>query len=105
MMPPERRYVNTKCRMLHKYNHRQFSLLFNVCVVIRQRAMKIDDAVNFFGSKAEIARVLGLQPNAVYHWRKIPLAAQYQLTIASDNVLIPDLPADRRTDELAAAIK
>jgi hypothetical protein len=64
--------------------------------------MSIDDAVQFFGTKAEIARVLGIGGSAVWHWKKIPLATQYQLQIASDGVLVADLPADRRADVLAA---
>jgi hypothetical protein len=64
--------------------------------------VKIEEAVQFFGSKAEIARVLGLGGSAVWHWKKIPLMTQYQLQIASDGVLVADLPADRRADALAA---
>jgi hypothetical protein len=58
-------------------------------------------ALEFFGSKAEIARVLGITSPSVVEWFEaglIPEGRQYQLEIASGGALKADLPANRKLD-------
>ena len=57
-------------------------------------------ALNFFGSKAEIARVLGISPPSVIEWfdkGEIPDGRQYQIELATDGALRADQPANRKT--------
>jgi len=42
--------------------------------------VKTSDAIRFFGSKAELARALGIKRQAITSWRdRVPLARQYQI--------------------------
>lgn len=57
-------------------------------------------ALDFFGSKAEIARVLGISPPSVIEWfdkGEIPDGRQYQIELATDGALRADQPANRKT--------
>ena len=56
-------------------------------------------ALEFFKTKAEIARVLAVKPPSVAEWFDegvIPAGRQYQLQLASDGKLIADEPANRK---------
>lgn len=61
--------------------------------------MTPDDLLSFFGSKAEIARALGVKPPSVGEWfdsGEIPEVRQYQAEVATAGKLRADIPADRR---------
>jgi DNA-binding transcriptional regulator YdaS (Cro superfamily) len=58
--------------------------------------MNTHDAVKFFGSKAQIARILGISKQAVSNWRdKVPLRAALLLEQASYGKLIAERPVFR----------
>lgn len=58
--------------------------------------MKLSEAIAHFGSKAELARALGIEPQAVYQWptadnpEHIPEGRQYQIQALTDGVLKAD---------------
>lgn len=57
------------------------------------------DALKFFGSKAEMARALGVQPPSVSEWfenDEIPQGRQYQIELATRGKLKADEPALRK---------
>ncbi len=59
------------------------------------------EALAHFGSKAEIARVVGVQPPSVIEWfdnNEIPEGRQYQLELASNGLLRADKPANRKAE-------
>lgn len=63
------------------------------------RGMTPAQALEFFGTKVEIARVLGVQPPSVSEWFDddcIPEGRQYQLELATDGKLKADAPANRK---------
>jgi len=66
--------------------------------------MTPQEALSFFGSKAEIARVLGISPPSVIEWfdrAEIPEGRQYQIEIATDGALRADQPANRKAPAAA----
>lgn len=61
--------------------------------------MSPTEALDFFKTKAEIARVLGVKPPSVIEWFDagvIPDGRQYQLELASAGALKADQPANRK---------
>ncbi len=61
--------------------------------------MTLDDALKFFGTKAEMARALGVQPPSVSEWfdaGTIPEGRQYQIELATSGELKADRPALRK---------
>ena len=56
--------------------------------------MNIDDVVHAFGGTAEMAKVFGVVPSCVSHWRRrgVPPARHYQLykMMSARGVEIPD---------------
>jgi hypothetical protein len=63
--------------------------------------MSPSEALDFFKTKAEIARVLGVKPPSVIEWFDagvIPEGRQYQLELASCGALKADQPANRKTE-------
>lgn len=69
--------------------------------------MSPSEALAFFKTKAELARVLGVQPPSVSEWfdaECIPEGRQYQLELATGGALKADAPANRKASgEHAAA--
>ena len=50
--------------------------------------MKLSEAVAHFGTEAEMARQLGIRPQAVYQWGgKVPMARQYQIQLMTKGKL------------------
>lgn len=67
--------------------------------------MTPEEAREFFGTQANIARVLGIGSPSVCEWFEkgfIPEVRQYQLQIASRGKLKANLPADRTRLKSAA---
>lgn len=63
--------------------------------------MSPSQALEHFGTKAEIARVLGITPPSVIEWFDdgvIPDGRQYQLELATNGALKADHPANRKAD-------
>ena len=61
--------------------------------------MTPQQALDYFGSKAEIARVLEVTPPSVAEWFQagtIPEGRQYQLELATQGDLKADKPANRK---------
>jgi hypothetical protein len=61
--------------------------------------MTPDEALAFFKTKVEIARVIGAAPPSVSEWFEkgfIPEGRQYQLQLATKGALRADLPANRK---------
>ena len=61
--------------------------------------MTPDQALEHFGTKAEIARVLGIAPPSVIEWFDagvIPEGRQYQIELATNGTLKADKPANRK---------
>ena len=57
--------------------------------------------VNYFGSKAEIARALGIGNTAVTNWGDtVPIGRAYQLEVITDGAL--KAPRPRATPDTAA---
>lgn len=53
--------------------------------------MKLSEAVAIFGTEAELARKLGIKPQAVYQWGdKVPMRRQYQLQLLTKGKLKAD---------------
>lgn len=53
--------------------------------------MKLSEAVAHFGTEAEMARKLGIKPQAVYQWNgKVPMARQYQIQLMTKGKLKAD---------------
>lgn len=69
--------------------------------------MSPQQALEYFGTKAEIARVLGITAPSVVEWFDagvIPEGRQYQLELATGGALKADRPANRTaTSGLPAA--
>ena len=62
------------------------------------RRMTPNQALEHFGSQAEIARVCGIKQPSVAEWferGEIPEGRQYQLVLASGGTLTADRPANR----------
>jgi DNA-binding transcriptional regulator YdaS (Cro superfamily) len=58
-------------------------------------------AVNYFGSKAEIARVLGIGKTAVTNWGEtIPIGRAYQIEVITNGAL--KAPRPEKTPDSAA---
>lgn len=60
--------------------------------------MSPQQALEYFGTKAEIARVLGITAPSVVEWFDagvIPEGRQYQLELATGGALKADRPANR----------
>jgi hypothetical protein len=69
------------------------------------QAMKPNDILNHFGSKAEIARTLGVELPSVCEWfdkDRVPESRQYQIELATGRKLRASKPADRRPKKRAA---
>jgi len=50
--------------------------------------MKLSEAVAHFGTEAEMARKLGISPQAVYQWNgKVPMSRQYQIQLITKGKL------------------
>lgn len=61
--------------------------------------MKLDDAINFFGSKKKLADALSINRSAITNWGdEIPEARQYQIQILTKG----KLKADRKSENKAA---
>lgn len=61
--------------------------------------MTPDDLLEYFGTKAEIARAVGVEPPSLTDWfnsGKVPEVRQYQIEIATGGALRASKPADRR---------
>ena len=53
--------------------------------------MKLSEAVAIFGTEAELARKLGIKPQAVYQWGdKVPMRRQYQIQLMTKGKLKAD---------------
>lgn len=53
--------------------------------------MKLSEAIAHFGTEAEMARKLGIKPQAVYQWDgKVPMARQYQIQLMTKGKLKAD---------------
>ena len=52
--------------------------------------MKKQDAVNYFGTQAALARALGIGKASVNQWVEIPLDRQCQIEIVTDGALKAD---------------
>lgn len=53
--------------------------------------MKLSEAVAHFGTEAEMARKLGIKPQAVYQWGdKVPMRRQYQIQLMTKGKLKAD---------------
>lgn len=63
------------------------------------RNMKPQDLLEYFGTKADIARALGVKQSTVSEWfnfgAKVPDGRQYQVELATKGKLKSDLPALR----------
>ena len=73
---------------------------------LTMEAMTPDDLLKFFGTKAEIARALGIKLTSVCEWFDndfIPELRQYQVELVSKGRLRSDKPADRRSTKKRAA--
>jgi len=67
--------------------------------------MKPAEALEYFGSKAELARVCGVAPPSVIEWfdnDEIPEGRQYQIELATGGKLKADRPANRKADQLVS---
>jgi DNA-binding transcriptional regulator YdaS (Cro superfamily) len=68
--------------------------------------MSPEQAIKFFGTQAELARVLGVKQPSIAEWKEageIPEARQYQIELATNGELRADKPANRKSDVEAAA--
>lgn len=57
------------------------------------------DLLKHYGTKAEIARALGIEPASLTTWFKdgeVPEGRQYQIELATNGALRASKPADRR---------
>lgn len=64
--------------------------------------MKLSEAVAHFGTEAELARKLGIKPQAVYQWGdKVPMRRQYQIQLMTKGKLKAD--SDHPTASTSAA--
>ena len=62
--------------MTNEVNRRKFYFMENLNTV----RIRVDDAVRYFGSKAELARILGITPQALTIWGEyIPELRAYKL--------------------------
>jgi biotin operon repressor len=52
--------------------------------------MTTDDAVRYFGTKAELARQLGITRASVSGWREIPIDRQCQIEVITGGRLLAD---------------
>lgn len=62
--------------------------------------MTLDQAVEHFGSRAALARAVGVSPQAVQQWGetgRIPRGRQFQIEVITRG----ELKADRKADEAA----
>ena len=62
-------------------------------------AMTPNDLLEYFGSKAEIARAFGIEPPSITDWfstGEVPETRQYQAELATNGKLRAARPADRR---------
>ena len=58
--------------------------------------MTYDQAIAYFGTAAQMARMLGVKPPSVSEWKDgIPMGRQYQIEKATNGALVADLPALR----------
>lgn len=59
--------------------------------------MKLDDAINYFGSKKKLAEALSIGRSAITNWGdEIPEARQYQIQILTKGKLKADLKQDKK---------
>ncbi len=61
--------------------------------------MTPNDILEFFGTKSEIARALGIEVPSICEWfdkGKVPETRQYQIELATNGQLRASRPADRR---------
>ena len=61
--------------------------------------MTPNDLLEFFGTKAEIARACGVEPPSITDWfasGEVPETRQYQIELATNGQLRASKPADRR---------
>ena len=62
--------------------------------------MTPNDLLDYFGTKAEIALVGGVEPPSITDWfatGEVPEVRQYQFELATNGRLRASKPADRRT--------
>lgn len=51
--------------------------------------MKTDDAITFYGGRDKLAKALGIDRSATYHWGDtVPIGRQFQLQILTKGKLI-----------------
>lgn len=53
----------------------------SVSAITKSQYEALGDAIFKAGSKAKLARLLGISRSAVTHWRKLPMGRLYQLQI------------------------
>lgn len=55
------------------------------------------EAIEFFGSPAELAKAIGVKAPSIYSWGKlVPIGRQYQIEKITKGRLKASEPADRR---------
>ena len=65
-------------------------------------------ALDYFGTKAEIARVLGITSPSIIEWFDdgvIPEGRQYQLELVTKGALRADQPANRKANSATALLR
>lgn len=56
--------------------------------------MTFKEALEYFETKARMARKLGISPQAIQRWddnNEIPLSRQYQIQVFTNNELVADI--------------
>jgi hypothetical protein len=53
--------------------------------------MTKQDAIDYYGSQAALARALGIHRAAVHAWEEIPVGRQYQIEVLTGGDLKADL--------------
>jgi hypothetical protein len=63
--------------------------------------MTKEQAIAYFGSGAELARVLGCSRQSVHGWREVPLGRQFQIEVLTDGALRAERSAAPKRQEAA----
>ena len=56
------------------------------------------EALQYFGSGAELARRLGCRRQSVHGWREIPIGRQYQIEVLTSGALLADRVVEKRQE-------
>lgn len=68
--------------------------------------MRLDKAIEHFGSKAALARAVGVSKQALWKWEKngnrVPLGRAYQLEVITDGALKAEEGASNDSPDAAA---